>query len=49
MGVEQLVDDAKKARKEKMEEKKHEIIEMKPEFAKALEICINFSGMHICC
>ena len=39
-----MITAARKARKEKMEEKKHELIEMKPEFAKALEICINFSG-----
>ena len=44
-----MIDDARKLRKEKMEEKKHELIEMKPEFAKALEVCINFSGMFIWC
>jgi hypothetical protein len=45
--MEELIDAARKARKEKMEEKKHEMIEMKPEFAKALEVCINFSGTSI--
>jgi hypothetical protein len=45
-GIELMIAGARKQRRDKMEQKKHEIIEMKPEFAQALQVCINFTGKH---
>ena len=39
-----MIEHARSARKEKLEERKHELIDMRPEFAKALKVCLNFSG-----
>ena len=43
-GVQTLIDGSMQARKQKMEEKQDLLIEMRPEFADALDNCINFSS-----
>jgi hypothetical protein len=45
-GIEGIIEHAREERKEKLEEKKHELIEMRPEFADALKVCLNFSGKY---
>ena len=42
--VTELINKAKKQRKDKVEEKEHELVDMKPEFNKAFEQCMNFSS-----
>jgi hypothetical protein len=44
-GVEDMIQEARKVRKDKIELGHNELVDMKPEFAKALEACMNFSGM----
>ena len=40
---EKIIKDAVKARKERLEEKNNLLVEMRPEFAKAFQNCMNFS------
>jgi hypothetical protein len=42
---EKMIKDAVKARKERLEEKHDLNVEMRPEFAQALQSCMNFSSM----
>ena len=39
-----MTQEAREKRKVKIEKSHHELVDMKPEFAKALEKCMNFSG-----
>ena len=45
--IDVMVKKARDKRKDKYEESHHELVDMKPEFVKALENCVNFSGSHI--
>jgi hypothetical protein len=41
---ERIIKDAVKARKDRLEEKHNLNVEMRPEFAQALQNCMNFSS-----
>ncbi len=41
---EKIIKDAVKARRERLEEKNNLMVEMRPEFAQALQDCISFSS-----
>jgi len=43
-----MTQEAKKKRKDKIEKSHNELVDMRPEFAKALENCMNFSGNIFC-
>ena len=43
-GIQLLITNAVKQRKEKLEKNKHLLVEMKPEFAEALKNCVSFSS-----
>ena len=46
-GMDEFINKARQKRKEKFEKSHNELIDMKPEFAAALEKCISFSGIDI--
>ena len=41
--LERLIKDAVKARKDRLEDKKNKLVDMRPEFAAAFQNCMNFS------
>jgi hypothetical protein len=45
-GIQQMINEACKARKEKLEHNQDLLVEMRPEFATALKKCIAFSSKH---
>ena len=47
--MDELIAKAREKRKEKIEKSHNELVDMKPEFAKALEKCVEFSGKDIYC
>ncbi len=44
---EKMIKDAAKERRDRLEEKRNLVVEMKPEFAAALNNCLNFSSKYI--
>ena len=47
--MDELIAKAREQRKEKIEKSHNELVDMKPEFVKALEKCVEFSGKDIYC
>ena len=47
--MDELIAKAREKRKEKIEKSHNELVDMKPEFVKALEKCVEFSGKDIYC
>ena len=45
-GIQAMVDEAMAIRKDKLEHNRDLIVEMRPEFATALQACMNFSSKY---
>ena len=45
-GFQTFITKAVKERKERLEQKRNLVVEMRPEFAQALQTCLNYSSKH---